>query len=169
MSTEIFPIPVIDMRVVLTFRVLNAPGPILLGEDAHEALKLVIDHETKEVWSKTLNRGFKAEKLGSGHLAIDVCNEDTLRVLTAPDFKSDLVNALQNDQQEFGVGCVQYKESAPTNAQEQDEHPNVQAQVQDEHHDQFGFHRITRNPISKEVQEKTEAPDRRARDRIRFR
>ena len=121
-STETFPIPIIDMRMVLSFRVLNAPGPILLGEDAHESLKLVIDHETGEVWSKTLHRGFKAEKLGSGHLVIDVCNEDSLRVLSVPDFKADLVNALERDHQGFGVDCVQYKESMHTSTQAQYEH-----------------------------------------------
>ena len=62
-STGLFPVPILELRVVVTFRVLNVSGPLLLGEDAHESLKLVIGHETGEVHSKALQCGVRAERI----------------------------------------------------------------------------------------------------------
>ena len=59
-SYTAMPIPFVRLNIVLSVRVLNAPGPILIGEDVHRRYKLVVDHETGWVYSKLLDRGFQA-------------------------------------------------------------------------------------------------------------
>ena len=83
-SHEVFPVPREPLHVIVTFRVLNAPGPILLGEEIHEQLALVLEHSTGQVYSKKLQWTLVAERFRpSRHLALDVCSPAimTLRLL----------------------------------------------------------------------------------------
>ena len=43
-STSVLPVPYLPWKVIFYIRVLNAPGPVLLGADVHEDLALVVDH-----------------------------------------------------------------------------------------------------------------------------
>ena len=43
-STSVLPVPCLPWKVIFYIRVLNAPGPVLLGADVHEDLGLVVDH-----------------------------------------------------------------------------------------------------------------------------
>ena len=43
-STSVLPVPYLPWRLIFYSRVLNAPGPVLLGPDVHEDLGLVVDH-----------------------------------------------------------------------------------------------------------------------------
>ena len=57
-STSVMSVPYLPWKVIFYIRVLNAPGPVLLGADAHEDLGLVV------------------ERLPSRHLALSLCTED---------------------------------------------------------------------------------------------
>ena len=98
-STSLFPVPFMMFNMVLKFRLLNAPGPCLLGEDAHETLKLVVDHETGQVYSKVLNKSINAERLEpSRHLAIDVCDPKWLELLDDAATRDRLIRGLEATQ-----------------------------------------------------------------------
>ena len=47
-SHEEFTVPNELLHVIVTFQVLNAPGLVLLGEEVHEPLALVVDHSAGE-------------------------------------------------------------------------------------------------------------------------
>ena len=57
-------------------RVLNAPGPVLLGAGVHEDLGLVVDHVEGTVFLSHLEMEDTVERLPSRHLALSLCAED---------------------------------------------------------------------------------------------
>ena len=57
------------------FRVLNAAGRVLLGEDVHEQLALVVGHSTGEGYSTKPQQTLVDERLfPRRHLALHVCS-----------------------------------------------------------------------------------------------
>ena len=57
-------------------RVLNAPGPMLLGAHVREDLGLVVDHVDCSVFLSHLKLDDTVERLPSRHLALSLCAED---------------------------------------------------------------------------------------------
>ena len=55
-------------------RVLNAPGPVLLGADVHE--DFVVDHVDCSVFLSHLKLEDTVERLPCRHLALSLCAED---------------------------------------------------------------------------------------------
>ena len=75
-STSVLPVPYLPWKVIFHIRVLNAPGPVLLGADAHEDLGLVVDHVDCSVFMSHLKLEDTIERLPSRHLALSLCTED---------------------------------------------------------------------------------------------
>ena len=76
-STSVLPVPYLPWKVFFFyFRVLNAPGPVLLGADVHEDLGLVVDHVDCSVFLSHLKLEDTVERLPSRHLALSLCLED---------------------------------------------------------------------------------------------
>ena len=74
-SHEVFSVPLEPLHFIVTFRVLDAPGPSPLGEDVHEQLALFVDHSAGEVCSKKLPKTLVSERLlPSRKLALCVCS-----------------------------------------------------------------------------------------------
>ena len=74
-STSVLPVPHLPWTVFFFFikkiRVLNAPGPVLLGADVHEDLGLVVNHVDCSVFSSHLKLEDTVERLPSRHLALE--------------------------------------------------------------------------------------------------
>ena len=68
-STSVLPVPYLPWKVIFYIRVLNAPGPVLLGADVHEDLGLVVDHVDCSVFLSHLKLEDTVERLPSRHLA----------------------------------------------------------------------------------------------------
>ena len=62
--------------MIFYIRVLNAPGPVLLGADVREDLGLVVDHVDCSVFLSHLKLEDTVERLPSRHLALSLCLED---------------------------------------------------------------------------------------------
>ena len=75
-STSVLPVPYLPWKVIFYLRVLNAPGPVLLGADVHEDLGLVVDHVDGSVFLSHLKLEDTVERLPSRHLALSLCPED---------------------------------------------------------------------------------------------
>ena len=75
-STSVLPIPYLLWKVIFYIRVLNAPGPVLLGADVHEDLGFVVDHVDGSVFLSHLKLEDTVERLPSRHLALSLCLED---------------------------------------------------------------------------------------------
>ena len=76
-STSVLPVPYLPWKVIFYIRVLNAPGPVLLGADVHEDLGLVVDHVDCSVFFLShLKLEDTVERLPSRHLALSLCLED---------------------------------------------------------------------------------------------
>ena len=75
-STSVLPVPYLPWKVIFYIRVLNAPGPVLLGADVHEDLGLVVDHVDCPVFLSHLKLEDTVERLPSRHLALSLCPED---------------------------------------------------------------------------------------------
>ena len=56
-STSVLPVPYLPWKVIFYIRVLNAPGPVLLGADVHEDLGLVVDHVECSVFFESFAAG----------------------------------------------------------------------------------------------------------------
>ena len=76
-STSLLPVPYLPWKVIFYIRVLNTPGPVLLGADVHEDLGLVVDHVDCSVFLSLKLEG-TVERLSSRHLALSLCLEDVL-------------------------------------------------------------------------------------------
>ena len=75
-STSVLLVPYLPWKVIFHIRVLNAPGPVLLGADVHEDLGLVVDHVDCSVFISHLKLEDTIERLPSRHLALSLCTED---------------------------------------------------------------------------------------------
>ena len=75
-STSVLPVPYLPWKVIFYIRVLNAPGPVLLGADEHEVLGLVVDHVHCSVFLSHLKLEDTVEGLPSRHLALSLHTED---------------------------------------------------------------------------------------------
>ena len=75
-STSVLPVPYLSWQVTFYIRVLNAPGPVLLGADVHEDLGPVVDHVDCFVFLGHLKLEDTVERLLSRHLALNLCTED---------------------------------------------------------------------------------------------
>ena len=68
-STSVLLVPYLPWKVIFYIRLLNAPGPVLLGADVHEDLGLVVDHVDCFVFLSHLKLQHTVERLPSRHLA----------------------------------------------------------------------------------------------------
>ena len=75
-STSVLPVPHLHWKVIFYSRVLNAPGPVLLGADVHEDLGLVVDHVDCSVFLCHLKLEDTVERQPSRHLALSLRTED---------------------------------------------------------------------------------------------
>ena len=75
-STSVLTVPYLPWKVIFYIRVLNAPGPVLLGADVHEDLGLFVDHVDCSVFLSHLKLEDIVERLPSRHLALSLCTED---------------------------------------------------------------------------------------------
>ena len=75
-STSVLPVPYLAWKVIFYMRVLNAPGPMLLGAHVREDLGLVVDHVDCSVFLSHLKLDDTVERLPSRHLALSLCAED---------------------------------------------------------------------------------------------
>ena len=75
-STSVLLVPYLPWKVIFYIRVLNAPGPVLLGADVHEDLGLVVDHVESSVFLSHLKLEDTVERLQSRHLALSLRTED---------------------------------------------------------------------------------------------
>ena len=71
-----FLVPYLPWKVIFYIRVLNAPGPVLLGADAHEGLRLVVGHVGCSVFLSHLKLEDTVERFPIRHLALSLCTED---------------------------------------------------------------------------------------------
>ena len=71
-STSGLLVPYLHWKVVFYSRVMNAPGPVLLGADVHEDLGLVVDHVDCSVFLSHLKLEDTVERLPSRHLALSL-------------------------------------------------------------------------------------------------
>ena len=69
-SSSAMLVPYLPWRVNFYIRVLNAPGPVLLGADAREDLGLVVDHVDGTMFLSHLKLEDMVERLPSRHLAL---------------------------------------------------------------------------------------------------
>ena len=75
-STSVLTVPYLPWKVIFYIRVLNAPGPVLLGADVHEDLGLVVDHVDCSVFLSHSKPEDTVERLPSRHLALSLRTED---------------------------------------------------------------------------------------------
>ena len=95
-STSVLPVPYLPWKVIFYIRVLNAPGPVLLGADVHEDLGLVVNHVGCSVFLSHLKLENTVERLPSRHLALSLCTEDVKAQYEAltPETRERLNNVL---------------------------------------------------------------------------
>ena len=95
-STSVLPVPYLPWKVIFYIRVLNAPGPVLLGADVHEDLGLVVDHVDCSVFLSHLKLEDTVERLPSRHLALSLRTEDVKAQYEAltPETRERLNNVL---------------------------------------------------------------------------
>ena len=68
--------PFLLWKVIFYIRVLNAPGPVLLGADVREDLGHVVNHVVCSVFLSHSKLVDTVEWLPSRHLALSLCTED---------------------------------------------------------------------------------------------
>ena len=98
-STSVLPVPCSPWKVNIYIRVLNAPGPVLLGADVHEDLGLVVDHVVCSVFLSHLKLEDTVERLSSRHLALSLCTGDVKAQYEAltPETRECLINVLSQE------------------------------------------------------------------------
>ena len=105
-STSFLPVPYLHWKVIIYIRVLNAPGPALLGTDVHEDLGLVVDHVDCTVFLSHLQLENTVERLPSRHLAWSLCTENVTAHYEAmtPETR-ELEQCLVSEKGEFRHTC----------------------------------------------------------------
>ena len=95
-STSVLTVPYLPWKVIFYIRVLNAPGPVLLGADVHKDLGLVVDHVDCSVFLSHWKLEDTVERLPSRHLALSLCTEDVKAQYEAltPETRERLNNVL---------------------------------------------------------------------------
>ena len=70
-STSVLLVHYLPWKVIFYIRVLNAPGPVLLGADVHDDLGLVVDHVDCSVFLSHLKLEDTVDRLPSPSLCLD--------------------------------------------------------------------------------------------------
>ena len=106
-STSVSIVPYLHWKVIFYIRVLNVPGPVLLGADVHEDLGLVVDHVDCSVFLSHLKLEDTVERLPSRHLALSLCTENVKAQCEAlpPETRERLNNVLSQKKSEFRHTC----------------------------------------------------------------
>ena len=148
-SDRVFSIPYIPWRAIFHLRVLNKPGPILLGSDVHRDLGLVVDHDACTVRSKYYGYKDHTERLRSNHMVLDVMGPENKYLLQHMSMKAwnDLQAGLWRAEARSvstPEACCQARGSGEGDSAEA--HPES-ATADPASEEAYGYTRISRSPL----------------------